>query len=53
MGHLLENDREGYRKVVQNDQNERGETLSSYYHTVTLGEKRIREVFRITPCRRR
>ena len=31
MGHLLENDREGYRKVVQNDQNERGETLPGFY----------------------
>ena len=43
LGHLLENDRSGYRKVVQNDQNERGETLSGYYNTVTLGQKRIQE----------
>ena len=45
MGHLLENDREGYRKVVQNDQNERGETLPGYYHTVTLDQQRIQEAF--------
>ena len=45
MGHLLEGDREGYRKVVQNDNDERGEKLPGYYHTVTLGTKRIREAF--------
>ena len=45
MGHLLENDRDGYRKVVQNDQNERSERLPGYYHTVTLGSKRVQYVF--------
>jgi predicted transcriptional regulator len=45
LGHLLENDRSGYRKVVQNDQNGRGETLPGHYHTVTLGQKRVREAF--------
>ena len=45
LGHLLENDREGYRKTVQNDQNERGETLPGYYHTVTLDHQRIQEAF--------
>lgn len=45
MGHLLESDRQGYRKVVQNDDNERGENLPGYYHTVTLDERRIREAF--------
>lgn len=45
MGHLLENDREGYRKVVQNDQTGHGETLPGYYHTVTLDQKRIQEAF--------
>lgn len=45
LGHLLENDREGYRKVVQNDSDERGEQLPGYYHTVTLGPRRIEEVF--------
>lgn len=45
LGHLLENDREGYRKTVQNDQNERGETLPGYYHTVTLDHRRIQEAF--------
>ncbi|WEL27342.1 DUF7845 domain-containing protein [Haloferax volcanii] len=43
MGHLLENDREGYRKVVQNDQTGRGEALPGYYHTVTLDQRRIQE----------
>lgn len=43
LGHLLEDDRSGYRKVVQNDQNEHGETLPGYYHTVTLGQERIQE----------
>jgi predicted transcriptional regulator len=40
---VLENDRSGYRKVVQNDQTERGETLPGYYHTVTLGQKRVQQ----------
>lgn len=45
MGHLLESDRQGYRKVVQNDDDERGENLPGYYHTVTLDARRIREAF--------
>jgi predicted nucleic acid-binding protein len=45
MGHLLEADRQGYRKVVQNDDDGRGNTLPGYYHTVTLGPRRIREAF--------
>lgn len=45
MSHLLENDRSGYRKVVQNDENERGERLAGYYHTVTLGQQRVQEAF--------
>lgn len=45
MGHLLEHDRQGYRKLVQNDDDERGNNLPGYYHTVTLGQKRIREAF--------
>ena len=40
MGHLLESDRSGYRKVVQDDTEREG-----YYHTVTLGPRRIRECF--------
>ena len=40
MGHLLESDRSGYRKAVQDDTERAG-----YYHTVTLGPKRIREAF--------
>lgn len=45
MGHLLENDRQGYRKVVQNDDDEHGRNLPGYYHTVTLGPRRVREAF--------
>ncbi|EMA34374.1 MarR family transcriptional regulator [Haloarcula japonica] len=45
MGHLLESDRCGYRKIVQNDDDERGRNLPGYYHTATLGPKRIREAF--------
>ncbi|MWV63297.1 hypothetical protein GRS48_00415 [Halorubrum sp. JWXQ-INN 858] len=40
MGHLLESDRSGYRKVVQDDTKRSG-----YYHTVTLGSTRVRECF--------
>ena len=40
MGHLLETDRSGYRKLVQDDTERAG-----YYHTATLGPKRIREAF--------
>ena len=45
MGHLLEDDRSGYRKVVQNDDDEQGRNQPGYYHTVTLGERRVREAF--------
>jgi hypothetical protein len=45
MGHLLEHDRRGYRKVVQNDDTERGKNLPGFYHTVTLGTRRVREAF--------
>jgi len=45
MAHLLENDRRGYRKLVQNDDDEYGENLPGYYHTVTLGQRRVREAF--------
>lgn len=45
MGHLLENDRQGYRKVVQNDDDEHGRNLPGYYHTVTLSPRRVREAF--------
>jgi len=40
LSHLLEDDRSGYRKVVQNDSNDHGEKLPGYYHTVTLGPER-------------
>jgi len=45
LGHLLESDRSGYRKVVQNDQDGRGEVLPGYYHTTTLGPDRVREAW--------
>ena len=45
MGHLLEHDRQGYRKVVQNDEDGHGRTRPGYYHTVTLDPRRIREAF--------
>jgi predicted transcriptional regulator len=45
MAHLLENDRDGYRKLVQNERDEHGRHLPGYYHTVTLGPRRIQEAF--------
>jgi len=45
LGHLLENDRDGYRKVVQKDVDERGEQVPGYYHTTTLGRKRIEKAW--------
>lgn len=45
MAHLLESDRDGYRKLVQNDADEHGRNLPGYYHTVTLDPRRIREAF--------
>jgi hypothetical protein len=45
LGHLLENDRTGYRKVVQNDTDDDGRDVPGYYHTVTLGPTRVREAF--------
>jgi len=40
IGHLLEGDRSGYRKVVQDDTKTEG-----YYHTATLGPRRIAEAW--------
>ncbi|CQH55125.1 homolog to HGPV1-ORF14 [Halobacterium hubeiense] len=45
MAHLLEDDRSGYRKLVQNDDDEKGENLPGYYHTVTLDTQRLAEAF--------
>lgn len=45
MAHLLESDRSGYRKLVQNDDDLNGRNLPGYYHTVTLGPRRIQEAF--------
>ena len=40
MAHLLESDRTGYRKMVQDDTKKSG-----YYHTVTLGPMRVRNAW--------
>ncbi|QAS68831.1 ORF9 [Halorubrum pleomorphic virus 10] len=40
LGHLLESDRTGYRKVVQDDTKKAG-----YYHTVTLGPMRVKNAW--------
>lgn len=45
LGHLLEHDRVGRRKLVQYDSDERGREQPGYYHTATLGPRRVREVF--------
>lgn len=44
LAHVLEGDREGYRKLVQNDETNHGENLPGFYHTCTLGPERVREV---------
>jgi len=40
LGHLLEGDRSGYRKLVQDDTETEG-----YYHTATLGPSRVAEAW--------
>jgi hypothetical protein len=45
LAHVLEDDRSGYRKLVQNDDDKRGRTKPGFYHTSTLGPERIREVW--------
>lgn len=45
LAHVLEDDREGYRKLVQNDDDDHGRNLPGYYHTTTLGPERVREVW--------
>lgn len=45
LGHLLENDRIGRRKLVQYDSDENGRDRPGYYHTATLGPRRVREAF--------
>jgi hypothetical protein len=45
LAHVLTGDREGYRRLVQNDETDHGENLPGYYHTATLGQNRVREVF--------
>ena len=45
LAHVLENDRSGYRKLVQNDDDKRGRDKPGFYHTATLGPERIREVW--------
>jgi len=45
LSHVLENDRDGYRKLVQNDSDERDVQKPGFYHTATLGVDRVREIF--------
>jgi hypothetical protein len=45
LAHVLENDRDGYRKIVQDDQDKRGQAAPGFQHMCTLGPKRIREVW--------
>ncbi|MFA9503560.1 hypothetical protein ACERIM_12400 [Natrinema sp. H-ect1] len=45
LGHLLENDRTGRRKLVQYDSDEHARDRPGYYHTATLGPRRVREAF--------
>lgn len=45
LGHYLEHDRTGYRKIVQNDDDGHGNNLPGYYHTVTLDPSRIKEAW--------
>jgi hypothetical protein len=45
LGHLLENDRDGYRSITQNDRDEQGRQIEGYYHTAVLGDDRVRSAF--------
>jgi len=45
LAHLLEHDRTGYRKLIQNDQDDHGNDLPGYYHTVTLAPYRVTAAF--------
>jgi predicted transcriptional regulator len=45
LAHVLEDDRDGYRKLVQNDRDKRGQATPGFYHTATLGPQRVREVW--------
>ena len=45
LGHLLVKDRQGQRRLVQNDDDCRGRNLPGSYHAVTLGSRRIQEAF--------
>jgi len=45
LAHLLEDDRSGYRKLVQNDDDQHGRNVPGYYHSVTLDQNRIQELF--------
>lgn len=45
LSNLLENDREGFRKLVQNDDDNHGRNLPGFYHTATLGTRRIEKAF--------
>ena len=45
LSYLLDDDRSGYRKFVQDDNDELGRKMPGYYNTATLGPRRVAEVF--------
>ena len=45
LGHPLEHDHVGRRKLVQYESDERGRQQPGYYHTATLGSQRVTEAF--------
>jgi len=45
LAHVLENDRDGYRKLVQHDRDKRGQATPGFYHTCTVGPDRVQEVW--------
>jgi predicted transcriptional regulator len=44
LAHVLENDRRGYRKLVENDEDFHGRNLPGFYHTATIDAERAQEV---------
>jgi hypothetical protein len=45
LGHLLENDRQGQRRLVQRDDDRHGRNRPGFNHAVTLGSMRIQKAF--------
>jgi hypothetical protein len=44
LGHVLEGDRDGHRKVEQRDMDERGDQLPGYRHQTAVDEHRVQEI---------